>query len=79
MIIGVEGPTMQPECYKSLKVVGSVAIATVVTDLFAYGGYLATFMLGSRLKRAENNVALFSPLGYSQTEIWGSVEKVTEI
>ena len=33
-------------------VVGSVVIATVATDLFAYGGYLATlatFMLGNRL------------------------------
>jgi hypothetical protein len=30
-------------------IVGSVAIATVVVDLFAYGGYLAAFMLGNKL------------------------------
>jgi len=42
-------------------VVGSVAIATVFTDLFAYGLCLATFMIGNMLKRAEYNEALFFP------------------
>ena len=58
--------------------VGSVAIATLVTDLFAYGGYLATFMLANGLKLAEYKAARFFPLGYSEEEIWGSVEKVIE-
>jgi len=34
-------------------VVGPVAIVAVVTDLFAYGGYLAIFILANRPKQAE--------------------------
>ena len=57
-------------------VVGPVAIVAVVTDLFAYGGYLAIFMLANRPKRAEYITTFFSSLGYSEKEIWGSVEQV---